>query len=200
MTLQKYELYGIRHVYVEWNNSSVLAFKRAYLSKKCDLKVNNAKLEFSGDGQKYTKNYGYQASGSLEFDGEDNTVDSILFATAAVAPQGGDDFASRYVKGTDAEMATNYVGLRITLDGADAATGAPIVVRYRVLKVQFAPDTPPAFQTESIVGRVLAWDARKATTDIVGTAVTGVPTRGAFWVKDYITNSANFDPVSSDNW
>jgi hypothetical protein len=200
MTLQKYELYGIRHTYIEYSSGGVLTFKRAYLTKKCDLKVNGAQLEFSGDGQKYKKNYGYQASGTLEFDGEDNTISSILFGISSVSPQGGDDFASRYIHGTDAEMATNYVGVRITIDGADAATGAPIVKRIRIPKAQFSPDTPPAFQTESIVGRVVAFEARKATTDVVGTAITGMPTRGGFWIEDFITNSANFDPVSSDNW
>ncbi len=198
MAVEKIEIYGVRHAYVEYNNAGTLAFKRVWFTKGCELKVQNAKLEYSGDGQKYAKNYGYQADGTVEADLDDDTIDSILWPIPVTTPLGGDDFAKRYVHGSYAEMQTNFVGLRISLDAGDVDTGAPLVVRYRILKAQFSPDTPPKMQTEAIVGRMLEWSARKAYTDVTGAAVTGVPTTGAFWVKDIVSNTAAFDPVPSD--
>ncbi len=196
--MAKYELYGIRHCYLEYNISGTLNFKRVWMSEKCAWKVNNGKLEFSGDGKKYAKNYGYQASGSVETSVDDDSIDAIIWNTPVVTPLSGDDFAKRFIKGSDAEMQTNFVGLRLTLDGADIDAGTPIVCRYRMLKVQFSPDTPPDFGSEKIEGRMLSWDARVATTDVVGGAISGMPSRGAFWLKDWITDPTKFDPVPND--
>lgn len=198
MTTQRIEQYGIRHTYVEYMSGGVLTLKRAWLTDKTEVKVSNAKLDFSGDGQKYTKNYGYQASGSVEFMVDDTTVDSILWANPAVSPLTGDDFATRYVKGGDAEMQSNFVGLRISIDASDADTGAPIVVRFRILRVQFDPDNPGAQQSQKNGGRLLTWNARRTNVAIDGTTPTGMPANGCYWFRDYLTDSTKFDPVAGD--
>lgn len=196
--MAKYELYGIRHTYVEYNNASVLAFRRIWMTKDCEIKVANQTLQFSGDGGSFKRNYGYECEGTVAAEIDANDLDPIIFGTANVSPLGGDDFAQRQVRGTDAEMAGTYVGLRVTVDGADTDTMAPIVVRFRILKVMFDPDAPQKMASQTAQGRMLAWKARRTTTDIVGTAITGMPARGGWWVKDYITDSTKFDPVPGD--
>ncbi len=193
---QKIQIGSVRHCYIVYNNSSAYGYKRVWLSKKCEVKPTFGKLEYSGDGMKLQKMYGYQLDGTIEADATDDTLDSILFVTPVVTPVGGDLFAKRYVKGTRAELQTNYVGVWITMDGEDADTGAVLAVRYNILKAQFNPETPPALATEAVAGRMLSFNARKTTVDILGNAVTGVPSDGAFWTYDIITNAANFDPVA----
>src|SRR5258706_8804998 len=192
---QKVEMYGVRHCYVEFNNTGVLGFHRVWLSKKCDVKVSTQKLEFAGDGQKYHKNYGYMAEGAIEASVDDTTLDGLLWNTPGVQNNGTtDDFSVRFIKGGSAEMQSNFVVLRISIDAADADTGALLVVRYRILRVQFDPDTPSSAQSQTVVSRLLNWSGRPAKLDIVGAALTGMPANGCFWVKDYITDSTKFDP------
>jgi hypothetical protein len=196
--MAKYELYGIRHTYIEYNNASVLAFRRVWMTKDCEVKIANQMLEFAGDGQKFKRPYGYECEGTVMADIDADDLDPIIFGTANVTPVGPDDFHFRQVRGTDAEMQGQFVGLRITVDGADTDTFAPIVVRFRILRVQFMPDNPGKMASQTVQGRQLTWNARRTTTDIVGTAITGMPARGGWWVKDYITDTTKFDPVPGD--
>ncbi len=198
MAEMKMMVLGVRHCYIEYNNSGVLAFKRAWYTKECEFKVNSAKLEFAGDGQKLTRDYGYQCDGTIAAEIDDDTLDSILWAIPKTAPGGGDNFATRYYHGTDNELQANYVGVRLTLDGQNADTGAPLVVVYRALKVIFDPDTPVKYATEAVGGRMLSWNGFRALTDIAGNALTTIPSRGAFWMKDIVTNATYFDPVPGD--
>lgn len=168
------------------------------MTKECEIKVSNQKLEFAGDGNKFQRNYGYQASGTVAFDIDDDSIDSTLWGLTSATPGAGDDFSKRYFHGGDQELQTTYVGLRLTIDGSNTDTGAPIVIRFRLLKVQFDPDVPVKYQSEAIGGRLLTFNAHRALTDIAGTTPTGMPTRGCFWIRDIITNSANFDPVPGD--
>lgn len=196
---QKLEMYGVRHCYIEFNNTGTLGFHRVWFTKKCDLKVVTTKLEFSGDGRKFHKNYGYELEGSIEAEIDDTTLDSLIWSTPATANNGTtDDFSVRYVKGTTTEFQSNFVGIRLSIDAEDADTGALVVVRFRVLKAQFDPDQPQAMQTAAVVGRMLTFSARPSTTDIIGASLTGMPSGGGFMVKDIITDSTKFDPVPGD--
>ncbi len=198
MAENKYEIYGVRHCYIEYNNGGVIGYKRVWFTKESEIKAEAGKLEFSGDGQKFNRPYGYLCSGTVACEIDDDTIDSILWGLPVVTPGGGDDFAKRFYHGVDQELQTTYVGVRLTMDGANTDTGAPIVMRFRVLKAQFSPDSPPKMQTEAIGGRLLTFNAHRTTTDIVGGALTSMPTRGASWIRDFITNTANFDPVPGD--
>lgn len=194
----KYLWAGIRSAYIVYNNSGALGFIKAYLSKNCDLKPSSKKLEFAGDGQSFAKMYGYQMEGTIETDADNPLLDSTLWATPVVSPGGGDDFAQRWVRGTRAELASNFVELRVYIDGEDADTGAQVVKRIRLLKCQFDPDMPMKLASQAVWGRMLSFQVRVTATDILGNAVTGVPGSGGFWTKDLITNSTYFDPVSND--
>lgn len=194
----KYEVYGIRHTYIVYNNASAYGFKRVYMTKACEAKIGVTTLEFSGDGYKFKKNYGYEADGTVEADVEDDQLDFILWNLPKVTPAGGDDFALRYAHGSDTELQTNYVEVRLTLDAADADTGAAAVVRYRFLRCQFSPDTPVKFATQAVAGRMLAWNTRKTLTDVIAASPTGMPARGCHWLKDFITDPTKFDPVPGD--
>lgn len=196
--MAKYQVYGVRHTYIEYNNVGTLAYKRAWLTKECEIKVSNQKLEFAGDGVKLTRNYGYSAEGSVMSELEDDQLDNILWGLTAVAPGGGDDFAKRYYHGQDAEIAAQYVGVRISLDATDADTGAVAVIRYRILRCLFDPDAPDKFASQAVAGRKLSFQAYQTKTDVAGAALTSVPSRGAFWTREFITNSNNFDPVPGE--
>lgn len=198
MSENKFETYGIRHVYIESNNAGSLAYKRAWMTKDTEIKVSSQKLEFSGDGQKFQRNYGYQASGTVAVDIDDDAIDTLLWALASPTPGVGDDFNKRFFHGGDQELQTTYLGLRVSIDGANTDTGAPIVIRFRILKVQFEPDTPVKYQTAAIGGRMLSWNGHRALTDIAGTTPTGMPTRGCFWMRDIVTDPTKFDPVPGD--
>jgi hypothetical protein len=198
MTVAKYEVLGIRHTYVVYNNTGSFGYLRVYMTNNCEIKVGTTTLEFSGDGTKNKKDYGYECEGSVEADVDDDTLDSILWGLTKVTPAGGDQFAYRYVHGGDKELATNFVEVWCTLDAVDADTGAAAVIRYRVLKAQFDPETPPKFGSQKVAGRMLGFKARRTLTDILGNTPTGMPARGAYWMKDIITNSNYFDPVAGD--
>lgn len=198
MAETKLEVYGVRHCYVVYNNAGAYAYKRVWFTKECEIKTTFGKLEFSGDGQKFSRPYGYEATGTIMADIDDDTLDSILWQLPKVAPGAGDIFASRYYHGTDQELQTTYVELMLTLDGANTDTGAPIVVRYTLPKIQFEPDTPVKYQTEAIGGRQLTFNAHRTTTDIIGAALTNMPSRGCAWFKDLITITTDFDPVPGD--
>ncbi len=198
MAESRLETYGVRHCYIEYNNAGVIAFKRAWMTKECEIKVSSQKLEFSGDGQKFQRNYGYEASGTIAAQIDDDTIDQILWGLTSPTPGVGDDFTKRYYHGGDQELQTTYVGLRLSINGANTDTGAPVVIRFRILKVQFDPDTPVKYQTEAVGGRMLSWNAHKASTDIAGVTPTSIPTGGCFWMRDILTNPTNFDPVPGD--
>lgn len=195
-TQQKLLIGSVRHSYIVSNNSGALSFHRVWLTDQCSIKSSAGKIDFSGDGTKITKYYGYQLEGNLKASADDAALDAILYNTPQVAPVGGDDFAYRYIKGGQGELQPNNVEVRISLDAYDGDTDAAVVVRYRILRCQFAPDTPPDFKSEAMAGRDLQFMAYLAATDIAGNALTGMPSTGAFMVKDIITNSANFDPDS----
>jgi len=198
MSARRIEIYGIRHIYVEYNLAGVLTLKRLYTAQKFDLKVTNAQLEFSGDGRKFRKIYGYQSEGTIDVDTWDDAMDAILWGVPNVAPAGGDDFNTRLIKGSSGEMSPNFVGIRVSKDAGDGDTGAPLVMRTRVLRAQFAPDMPTQSQTEAIEPRTLTWNARIATTDVVGGLITGMPAFGLFHVIDVLTDTTKFDPVPGD--
>lgn len=194
----KYLKQGIRHTYIEYNNSGVIGLKRCWLTDKCDIKSQVQSLVYAGDGTQNTVYYGYKLDGTIETQADDDTIDSILFGTPVVGPQTGDDFVKRYVKGSYAELATNFVGLRVTIDAKNAATGALAVFRYRVLKCQFAPEQPPQFASEAVTSRMFTYASWKAKTDIAGGTLTGMPSDGCYWLMDIITDSTKFDPVPGD--
>lgn len=189
----KYIKQGIRHCHILYNNGGVVAYKRAWLTDKCNITVSNAKLTYSGDATKFDVMYGYQCMGDIEVSADDDTIDSILFNTPVVSPQAGDDFVKRYIKGSYAELAANYVGLQVAIDARNADTGAVAVFRYHVLKCQFSPEAPPQFVSESVTGRKLSFNSYKASTNIVGTALTGMPSDGCFWMADILTDPTKFD-------
>ncbi len=198
MTTRRIEIAGIRHVYIEYNNSGVLGFKRLYTASKFDEKITSSQLEYSGDGRKFRRMYGYQSEGTIDVDTWDDQMDSIIWSLPNVSPQGGDDFYARLVKGNSAEMSPNFLGIRVSRDAFDGDTGAPLVVRTRILKAQFAPNMPSQDASEAITARTLTWNARIAYTDIAGNTLTGMPSNGAFSVIDFLSNTANFDPVPGD--
>lgn len=196
---QKLEVLGVRHCYIEYNNAGTLALHRVWFTKKCELKVASTALEFAGDGQKIHRDYGYSLEGTIEASIDDTTLDPILWQQPAVANNGTtDDFSVRFLKGSAAEQAPQFVGIRLSLDADDGDTGAPVVVRYRVLRATFAPDTPDTAQSQTAYSRMLAWKARPALKDISGTALTGVVNNYVYWVKDILTDSTKFDPVPGD--
>lgn len=195
----KYLKQGVRHTYIEWNNAGVMGYKRCWLTDKADIKTATSNLQYAGDGTKNTLYYGYELSGTVETEADDDTIDSILFGTPVVGPQAGDDFVKRYIKGSYAELASNFVGVRISIDAKNAATGAVAVFRYRVLKAQFAPEAPQPFQSEAISSRLFTFTGWKATKDVVGASPTGMPSDGCYWMLDILTDPTRFDPVPGDN-
>lgn len=196
--MAKYLWNGIRHAYIVYNNASALGYVRTYLTKASDFKPVSQELTFAGDGQSIKKKYGYEFTGTIEADADNTLLDSVLWATPVVSPSGGDDFTQRWVRGTRAELQTNYVEVRVTIDGEDADTGAVAVKRLRVLKCLFDPDVPVKMQSQAVFGRMLSFNTRFTTTDVLGNPVTGVPATGAVWVKDILLDPAKFDPVAGD--
>lgn len=200
-SLRKIARYGVHNAWIVYNNAGSLAYHRVWMTAKCQIKITQATLDISGDGQKIQRKYGYECEGSIEASIEDNFIDTYISALTQVLPQTGDGFESAFVHGSSTEMQAVYAGFMLNIDAEDItgtlSAPVPLVERYYYPRVVFNPLELADAQSETLHSRMYSWTARKTTTDVAGNTLTGFPATGAFWRREFISNPANFDPDAS---
>lgn len=136
-------------------------------------------LEYDGDGQ-LVKNF-YMSGLDVEITADTYDLDAIATITGSTVVTTVSGVAKRYYFGTVNDQSGVTCGIEATIIATDITTGDNKTVRVVCPLGRLGLINPPNANSRQKSQLTLKFSAEKTDEDIAGTALTGVPTGGAFW-------------------
>lgn len=184
MALAQYRILGITDAKILYNNASAVAEVDLHFVNNVEIEPEEETIEFEGDDQKVKRFAISGMSGTITLD----TIDILdlggtggFAKTEQTALTG---IASRTYWGDETESAGITRGLRFRAKAEKLSDGSTKDVDIIVFRARISAVRPPSLSNKAKAQLQLRFSAERATTDIAGGALTGVPTNGAFWAFD----------------
>lgn len=184
MALAQYRLLGITDAKILYNNSGSVAEADLHFVNAVEMDPKEVTLEFEGDDQTIER-FGLSGlSGTITMD----TLDILNIAGTGgfgkTEQTGISGVASRVYWGDENEAAGILRGLKFRSKAEKISTGATVDLDIIVPRARIMALRPPSLNNKQKGQVQLRFSAERATTDIAGGALTGVPTNGAFYYTD----------------
>jgi len=184
MALAQYRVLGITDGKILYNNAGSVAETDLHFINNVEMDPKEVTLEFEGDDQTVERFSQSGLNGTITMD----TVDILdLGGTGGFAKTeqtGISGVASRTYWGDETEAAGILRGLKFRCKAEKISTGATVDIDITVPRARLMALRPPSLGNKQKASLSLRFSAERATTDIAGGALTGVPTNGAFWYFD----------------
>lgn len=184
MALAQYRILGITDAKIQYNNTGSVAEADLHFVNNVEIEPEEETIEFEGDDQKIKRFAISGMSGTITLDTIDITDLGGAGGFAKTEQTGLSGIASRTYWGDETEAAGITRGLKLRAKAEKISSGATVDVDIIVFRARLSAVRPPSLSNKAKAQLQLKFSAERATTDIAGGALTGVPTNGAFWAFD----------------
>lgn len=184
MALAQYRILGITDGKILYNNASSVAEVDLHMINNAELEPEEVTLEFEGDDVTIKRFAMSGLNGTITMDTLDITDLGATGGFAKTEQTGISGVASRTYWGDETEAAGILRGLKFRCKAEKVSTGATVDLDLIVPRARIMAMRPPSFSNKQKGQVQLRFSAERATTDIAGGALTGVPTNGAFYYID----------------
>lgn len=182
---EKYRILGVYEAGFITDVSSVATEKPVKFVNKIDFSNEVNEVNFEGD-QTQERVYIFNGlSASVECDYFDlATIASVYNKTEVTSVTGVD---SRTYFGETAEIGGIGVGFYAKAQAYESVGGVTKMIRIAIPRATIAAVEAPSLGYNAKAQLKFKVTAVKATTDIAGVALAGVPVSGAYWYLDELT-------------
>lgn len=184
MALGQYRILGITDAKILYNNSGSVAEADLHFVNSVEIEPEEETIEFIGDDQKVKRFAMSGMNGTITLDTVDIADIGGAGGFAKTEQTGISGVASRTYWGDETEAAGITRGLSFKAKAEKLSNGATVDVKIVVPRARLSAVRPPSLNNKAKSPISLRFSAERATTDIAGGALTGVPTNGAFWYFD----------------
>jgi hypothetical protein len=182
---EKYRILGVYEAGFMYDNSGTAAERPVKFINKVDFTNDVNEVNFEGDQQQERVYIFNGLSASVECDYFDLATLATTFAKAEDTSISG--VSSRTYFGETAETTGIGVGFYAKAQAYESVGGVTKNIRIVIPRATISAVEAPNLAYNAKAQLKFKVTASKATTDIAGDALVGVPSGGAFWYFDELT-------------
>lgn len=178
--MPSYKIKGVKKVSVLYSaNASTISKEQIIFARSVGMDVPQTNIDFMGDNQVETLYSIDKVVATVEADKFTNTVLEKVYGKTSQAQSGE---ISRYYFGNETEELPPDVGLEIDMLALDeVGSGTARTVRVTIFKAKTNPYSIPSANSKEKHGMAFGFEARKTTTDLIGSAIPSAPTDGTYY-------------------
>lgn len=175
-----YKIKGVKKASVLYSlNASTIGKEQIVFARAVGMDVPQTNIDFMGDNQVETLYSIDKVIATVEADKFTDTVLEKVYGKTS-AHQSGE--ITRYYFGNEAEELPPNVGLEVDMLALDeVGNGNARTVRITIFKAKTNPYSLPSANSKEKHGMAFGFEARKTTTDLIGSALVSGPTDGAYY-------------------
>lgn len=175
-----YKIKGVKQVNVLYSSApTTISKERIHFARAVGMDVPQTSIDFMGDNQVETL---YSIDKVIATVEADKFTDAVLERVYGKTSQAQSGEVKRYYFGDEAEELPSDVGLEVDLLAIDeVGVGTARTVRITIYKAKVNPYSIPAANSKEKHGMGFTFEAKKTATDLITSALPGVPTDGAYY-------------------
>jgi len=184
VSFDTYRVTGMYRFAVLTNVASVVTETAIPFSNGATFKNDVKTISYEGDGQKAKKYLLEQVDVEVKADEIGAAALQSIYAKTAVTASLPADATVRLYFGDNGDSSGINCGVAAYVTAEKLSSGANVKLRIVAPRGTLGSPEAPDFKSRDKAGLNLKFAANKATTDIAGAALPGVPTDGCFWYME----------------